>query len=119
MENASINFEGNSVPFYNCYFTNPLPPANFLKSYNQPHISSTAFYPMTFIDFSNLTDRNEYNKGEGKFINDVEARIIAEIISTLYGIMDEALDNQIAVIAPYKAQVENIITTISHFIPSL
>jgi len=98
-----------SLPFYSCYFKCPRPIEFFLVAYNQPSVDIRGFYPMSFIDTSSLAERKETVQGNGRYINEVESGIIVSILNRLFDIVgDEGLDNQIAVIAPYKSQVEHL-----------
>ena len=103
-----------SVPFYQCYFRCPLPLSMFLTQYNQPDVNKNGFHPMTFIDTSGITGKEESSAEPGHYVNEVEATIVANIINTLHSLVPvEELDSEIAVIAPYRSQVERISYVIS------
>ena len=115
-----------SVPFYKLYFRNPLPIGNFIADFNQANqntgISWSNYYPMMFIDTSNLPARvrNEEKPQKGRIMNQAEAEIVRDIIKGLYERFGhDQLDGQIAVIAPYRAQVERIETVLRIGIPQL
>ena len=108
-----------SVPFYKCYFENHLPVDRFFQQYNQPEQDERAFTPMSFIDTSSLSNREEQTRGQGKYFNDVEAIIVSDVINRLYAMVGTRLNDRIAVIASYKAQVSHITRTINHFVPEL
>ena len=108
-----------SLPFYGCYFKCPRPINFFLVAYNQPSADIRGFYPMTFIDTSKLSLHSETDQGNGRYINETESAIVVSIINRLHEIVGDAgLDNQIAVIAPYKAQVEHLRTAIRGGVPA-
>ena len=103
-----------SVPFYQYYFRCPLPLSIFLTPYNQPDVNRNGFHPMTFIDTSGITGKEETSAEPGHYVNEVEATIVANIINTLHSLVPvEELDSEIAVIAPYRSQVERISYVIS------
>ena len=98
-----------SVPFYKYYFRCPLPLSVFLTAYNQPDINRNDFHPMTFIDTSKITGKEETSAEAGHYVNEVEATIVANIINRLHSLVPvEELDSEIAVIAPYRSQVERL-----------
>ena len=115
-----------SVPFYKLYFRNPLPIGTFLTDYNQVardnELSWTNYFPLTFIDTSSIpaSQRNEVQRAKGRFVNNTEAFVVVDIVKSLfrrYG--NAAMDGNIAVIAPYRAQVENISATLNTYVPQL
>lgn len=97
-----------SPPYYNFYFNCPLPTNNFLVSYNQPHLTPNAFHPMTFLDTSQIRNRYETAGPAGAFDNSVEVDIVVQLVDTLFDIAGDDLNGEIAIIAPYRSQVELI-----------
>ena len=98
-----------SVPFYKYYFVNPIRAEFFNLNYNQPHLYQEAFYPMTFIDTSSLPNRFEQDDRHGQITNETEAMVIVSVLNRLFNQIDEGLlDREIAIIAPYRAQVNVI-----------
>ena len=109
-----------SVPFYKCYFHNPSGIQNFVTQYNQPEVDPRQFNPMTFIDTSSIRDCHETDRGEGYFTNTCEAELVSDIIRRLHILVGEnGLDNEIAVICPYRSQVQRITDEINASVPAL
>ena len=115
-----------SVPFYKLYFRNPLPIGTFLRDYNQvardDELSWTNYFPLTFIDTSSIPakKRHEIQPDKGRFSNDTEAFVVVDIVKSLfdrYG--NAAMDGNIAVIAPYRAQVDKIKAFLNAHVPQL
>ena len=107
-----------SVPYYACYFACPLGIEPFLTPFNQPALNANAFHPMTFIDTSALSTRFERDAGDGQISNQTESNLVVQIIQRLYTLVPEdTLDGQIAVIAPYRSQVQNLSTTLQQNLP--
>ena len=107
-----------SPPFYQCLFHCPLPRERFLVGYNQPSLHDTSFYPLTFIDTSGIVNRFETKEPGGQIFNNCEAHIVVDIITRLYNTMPEVnFNEQITVIAPYRAQVEHIERAINNLLP--
>ena len=104
-----------SVPFYRLYFKNPLPIGSFLVEYNQVTVENpfswSNFCPMTFIDTSNILAKARYEviREHGNIVNNVEAQVVSDCVKGLYlRFGHKSFDGRIAVIAPYREQVENI-----------
>lgn len=72
--------------------------------------------PFVIIDTSNESDRHERSDGQGGHYNNLEAKIIAEIVAQLY--ISGCETARIGAIAALKAQVRQIVVAlISHGIP--
>ena len=109
-----------SVPFYKCLFHNPAPVGNFVTNYNQPHVNPRQFNPMTFVDTSTLRDHYEDDAGDGEIRNEIEAAVVSDLLQRLYSLCgDDGLDDQIAIICAYRAQVQQIRLDIDRNVPAL
>ncbi len=113
-----------SVPFYKLYFNNPLPLATFQVEFNQPTaenvFSWSNYYPLTFIDTSNISPRIRFEVSEraGHYVNTAEAQVVTDILKGLYDRYgNEAFDSRIAVIAPYRSQVQHILSQMFLHLP--
>lgn len=107
-----------SVPYYNCHFACPLGRDPFVIAYNQPAQHPNAFYPMTFLDTAALLARGETSGENGVFTNQTESNLVTQVIRRIYNtVPEDTLDGQIAVIAPYRSQVQNITHTLLNRLP--
>ena len=101
-----------SPPVYNHYFDCPVPLPEFQRRYNQPQVYNDGFYPMSFLDTSGIAemDRAERDEGNGNITNNLEAQIVVQLVDTLFDLVGDEVNNQIAVICPYRTQVDCIST---------
>lgn len=82
--------------------------AEFLTAYNQRRVSGRGSYPLTMLDTSYYRRGRETDRGDGKMSNDFESREVRKVTNTLYSLMNDGMKGKIAVIAPYREQMENI-----------
>ena len=103
-----------STPFYHHFFECPVAINQFEVRYNQPQVYNDGFYPMTFLDTSRLPEieRAERDNKEGIVTNDTEADIIVQLVDMLFDLVGDAVNDQIAVLSPYSAQVASISTAL-------
>lgn len=97
----------HSTVFYNGEVKNGKKVDKCWASYNYGPLAQ--YKPFTFINTSEASNRYEQNLGDGKYINSLEANQVENIIEYLIKVDDlRTIWNNIAVIAPYRAQVDHI-----------
>lgn len=97
----------HSDVFYSGKVKNGFPRQTFVSSYNDGQ--KAKYKPFPILDTSNAEGRFEFDQRDGKCVNDLEADMVEKVIShliTFDGL--EAIAKNVAVIAPYRAQVEHI-----------
>ena len=98
-----------SSTFYNGVVKSVIPPSVFADTYNSGcSADGTGFAPVTIVDTSRLASRFEHNDKKGNVENILEIEIVGEILDEIRRLTAEnfhKLKNQIAILAPYRAQV--------------
>lgn len=104
--------------FYESATRNGVSARNFLRTYNQRKVKGTGFFPLTFLDTSFCRSRRETDEGDGILHNFFESKKVRWVILKLLSeeclaqgtsaLQKDGLKGKIAVIAPYRAQVESI-----------
>jgi len=97
-------------PFYGTKsISNPAPINKFVTKYNSLTRTGKGYAPLTFLDTCICKSRLECDSGEGNISNIFEADQVEVVINTIVAIEGVSnLKGRIAVIAPYRSQIECI-----------
>ena len=105
-----------SSTFYEGVVKSVKPASHFADVYNAGCSSDArGFGPVTLIDTSKLSSRFEHNDQNGGVNNMLEVDVIKEVLEEIHNLGDKSfhlLRRQIAILAPYRAQVKMIRDTL-------
>lgn len=101
----------HAIDFYQGVIQDGSPIKTFMAPYNALARDGVGYFPFTFWDTCMCKSRIESNDGEGNITNGLEANLVHRAINNLSGLCHghgDNLNGKIAVIAPYRAQVNEI-----------